>query len=150
MIWFSSATGFGSEVACRRRERGSSGGSLRGIVEIDRRNGMKGGGKDWFLYLSCFYSFFTSVCASFIFINAVVPRGLSSNLLTSFDPNSAMVLKKKKFKSRLFIKKYFCFWKINSKKVNYFLMSDNVIENKLENTFQYLVISWKMSWKITY
>jgi len=34
------------EVACRRRERGSSGGSLRGIVEIDRRNGMKGVGKD--------------------------------------------------------------------------------------------------------
>jgi hypothetical protein len=35
-------------------------------------------------------------------------------------------------------------------KVNYFLMFGNVMENKLENSFQYLVISWKMSWKITY
>lgn len=34
------------KVACRRRERGSSGGSLRGIVEIDHRTGVKGGGKD--------------------------------------------------------------------------------------------------------
>jgi hypothetical protein len=42
------------------------------------------------------------------------------------------------------------FLKVNSRKVNYFLMFDNVMENKLENSFQYLVISWKMSWKITY
>lgn len=42
------------KVACRREERGSgvavlefySGGSLRGIVVIDRRNGKKGGGMD--------------------------------------------------------------------------------------------------------
>jgi hypothetical protein len=42
------------------------------------------------------------------------------------------------------------FWKINFKKVNYFLMFGSVMENKLENIFQYLVISWKMSSKITY
>jgi len=32
----------------------------------------------------------------------------------------------------------------------YFPMFGSVIENKLENTFQCLVMSWKMSWKITY
>jgi hypothetical protein len=37
------------------------------------------------------------------------------------------------------------FWK-----VNYFSMFGSVIENKLENIFQCLVMSWKMSWKITY
>ena len=42
------------------------------------------------------------------------------------------------------------FWKVNSGKVNYFLMFGSVMENKLENTFQYFVMSWKMSWKITY
>jgi len=47
------------------------------------------------------------------------------------------------------------FWKVNSEKMNfikmnYFLMFGSVMENKLENTFQYLVMSWKMSWKITY
>jgi len=42
------------------------------------------------------------------------------------------------------------FWKVNSRKVNYFLMFDSVMENKLENVFQCLVMSWKMSWKITY
>ena len=33
------------------------------------------------------------------------------------------------------------FLKVNSRKVNYFLMYDNVMENKLENSFQYLVMS---------
>jgi len=42
------------------------------------------------------------------------------------------------------------FWKVNSGKVNYFLMFDSVMENKLKNTFQCLVMLWKMSWKITY
>ena len=32
----------------------------------------------------------------------------------------------------------------------YFPMFGSVMENKLENTFQCLVMSWKMSWKITY
>jgi hypothetical protein len=32
------------------------------------------------------------------------------------------------------------FWKMNSGKVNYFLMFGSVMENKLENTFQYLVM----------
>ena len=32
----------------------------------------------------------------------------------------------------------------------YFPMFGSVMENKLENIFQYLVMSWKMSWKITY
>ena len=32
----------------------------------------------------------------------------------------------------------------------YFSMFGSVMENKLENIFQYLVMSWKMSWKITY
>ena len=32
----------------------------------------------------------------------------------------------------------------------YFPMFGSIIKNKLENTFQYLVMSWKMSWKITY
>jgi len=40
--------------------------------------------------------------------------------------------------------------KINSEKVNYFLMFGSVMENKLENISQCLVMSWKMSWKITY
>ena len=34
---------------------------------------------------------------------------------------------------------------MNSEKVNYFLMFGSVMENKLKNTFQYLVMSWKMS-----
>jgi hypothetical protein len=42
------------------------------------------------------------------------------------------------------------FRKINFKKVNYFLIFSSVIKNKLENTFQYLVMSCKISWKITY
>jgi len=32
----------------------------------------------------------------------------------------------------------------------YFPMFGSVMENKLENTFQCLVMLWKMSWKITY
>jgi len=32
----------------------------------------------------------------------------------------------------------------------YFPMFGSVMKNKLENIFQCLVISWKMSWKITY
>jgi len=42
------------------------------------------------------------------------------------------------------------FWKNKFRKINYFLIFDSVMKNKLENIFQYLVISWKMSWKITY
>jgi hypothetical protein len=42
------------------------------------------------------------------------------------------------------------FWKVTSGKVNYFSIFGSVMKNKLENIFQYLVISWKMSWKITY
>ena len=42
------------------------------------------------------------------------------------------------------------FWKVNSEKVNYFLIFGSVIENKLENIFQCLIISWKISWKIIY
>jgi TPP-dependent trihydroxycyclohexane-1,2-dione (THcHDO) dehydratase len=40
--------------------------------------------------------------------------------------------------------------KINSRKVNYFSMFGSLIKNKLENIFQCLVMSWKISWKITY
>ena len=40
--------------------------------------------------------------------------------------------------------------KMNSEKVNYFPMFGSVMKNKLENTFQCLVMSWKTSWKITY
>jgi hypothetical protein len=40
--------------------------------------------------------------------------------------------------------------KINFKKINYFLMFGSVMKNKLENIFQCLVMSWKISWKITY
>jgi hypothetical protein len=40
--------------------------------------------------------------------------------------------------------------KMNSGKINYFPMFGSVIENKLENTFQCLIMSWKISWKITY
>ena len=40
--------------------------------------------------------------------------------------------------------------KVNSGKVNYFSMFGSVMKNKLENTFQCLIMSWKMSWKITY
>ena len=47
------------------------------------------------------------------------------------------------------------FWKVNSeklnsKKMNYFFMFGSVMENKLENIFQCLVMSCKMSCKITY
>jgi len=42
------------------------------------------------------------------------------------------------------------FKKINFEKVNYFSMFGSVMKNKLENTFQCLVMSWKMNWKITY
>ena len=42
------------------------------------------------------------------------------------------------------------FWKMNFKKVNYFSMFGSLMKNKLENTFQHLIMSWKMSWKITY
>ena len=42
------------------------------------------------------------------------------------------------------------FKKINSKKVIYFPIFGTVMKNKLENIFQCLVMSWKMSWKITY
>ena len=34
--------------------------------------------------------------------------------------------------------------------MNYFPIFGSVMENKLENTFQYLVMSWKMNWNITY
>jgi len=37
------------------------------------------------------------------------------------------------------------FYKVNSEKVNYFLIFSSVMKNKLENTFQCLVMSWKMS-----
>jgi hypothetical protein len=37
------------------------------------------------------------------------------------------------------------FEKVNSRKVNYFPIFDSVMKNKLENTFQCLVMSWKMS-----
>ena len=33
------------------------------------------------------------------------------------------------------------FRKVNSRKVNYFLIFSNVMKNKLENTFQYLIMS---------
>jgi hypothetical protein len=32
------------------------------------------------------------------------------------------------------------FWKVNFKKINYFSMFGNIIENKLENIFRYLVM----------
>ena len=41
-------------------------------------------------------------------------------------------------------------WEVNSRKINYFSMFDIVMENKLENTFQCLVMLQKMSWKIGY
>jgi len=37
------------------------------------------------------------------------------------------------------------FRKMNSGKINYFLMFGSVMKNKLENNFQHLVMSWKMS-----
>jgi hypothetical protein len=40
--------------------------------------------------------------------------------------------------------------KINSRKVKYFSIFGGIMESKLENTFQCLVILLKMSWKITY
>jgi hypothetical protein len=30
------------------------------------------------------------------------------------------------------------------------MMFDSVMKNKLKNIFQYLIMLWKMSWKITY
>jgi hypothetical protein len=57
------------------------------------------------------------------------------------------------YKARLFAGKYVFFGKwILGKWISekYFLIFSSVMENKLENTFQCLVMSWKMSWKITY
>ena len=42
------------------------------------------------------------------------------------------------------------FLKVNFRKVNYFMMFDGVMKIKLENTFQCLVMSWKINWKVTY
>ena len=42
------------------------------------------------------------------------------------------------------------FEKVNSGKMNYFLIFDSVMKNKLENTFQCLIMLWKISWKIIY
>jgi hypothetical protein len=59
------------------------------------------------------------------------------------------------FKAPFVCWKVVSFWKVNSgkvnsRKVNYFSMFGSVMENKLENTFQCLVMSWKISWKINY
>ena len=53
------------------------------------------------------------------------------------------------FEPRLFVGKFF-FKKVNSGKVNYFLIFGSVMKNKLENIFQCLVMLWEMSLKITY
>jgi hypothetical protein len=37
------------------------------------------------------------------------------------------------------------FFKVNFGKVNYFIMFGSVMEKKLENTFQCLVMLWKIS-----
>jgi hypothetical protein len=42
------------------------------------------------------------------------------------------------------------FEKVDFKKINNFLIFNNMIKNRLENIFQYLFMLWKMSWKITY
>jgi hypothetical protein len=52
-------------------------------------------------------------------------------------------------KSSFFLKKLFS-WKMNSWKVNYFSMFGNVMENKLKNIFRYLIMLWKINWKIIY
>jgi hypothetical protein len=44
-----------------------------------------------------------------------------------------------------FFKKKINFGKVNYRKVNYFSMFGSVMKNKLENIFQYLVMSWKIS-----
>ena len=45
----------------------------------------------------------------------------------------------------------FVYWKVVLFwKVNYSSMFDNIMKNKLENTFQYLIMLWKINWKITY
>ena len=54
-----------------------------------------------------------------------------------------------KIKACLFAEKFF-FKKINSEKVNYFLIFGSLMKNKLENIFQCLIMPWKMSWNITY
>jgi len=46
--------------------------------------------------------------------------------------------------------KIIIFFKVNFKKINYFLMFGSVMKNKLENILQCLVMSWKIRWKITY
>jgi hypothetical protein len=55
-----------------------------------------------------------------------------------------MLIKKKKENSSK-VAPFVCwkivfFWKVNSGKVNYFLMFGSVMENKLENIFQCLVV----------
>ena len=42
------------------------------------------------------------------------------------------------------------FKKVNSSKVNYFVIFSIVMKNKLENIFQYLVMLWKIGWERTY
>ena len=43
------------------------------------------------------------------------------------------------YMSDLFLESKF-FWKVNSRKVNYFMMFDSVMKNKLENIFQCFVM----------
>jgi hypothetical protein len=54
-------------------------------------------------------------------------------------------IKRQKTKAPFVCLKVVFFWKVNSGKVNYFSMFGSVMKNKLENTFQCLIMSWKMS-----
>jgi len=54
------------------------------------------------------------------------------------------------FRLHLFTGKLFPFEKWIPGKVNYFQMFGSIMKNELKNTFQYLVVLWKMNWKIIY
>jgi len=100
------------------------------------------------------------ICSSLLFLEPTSTYLLVSSSLSSTDSSgSARERIEKECSSTLplvAIKALFICWKVsfffkvNFGKVNYFLMFGSVMENKLENTFQCLVISWKMSWKIIY
>jgi len=61
------------------------------------------------------------------------------------DMPSSILLKPRLFVGKLFFFLKLFSWKVNSLKVNYFPMFGSVMENELENTFQYLIMLWKMN-----
>jgi hypothetical protein len=89
-------------------------------------------------------------CYACHYVNQVLTVGFRNNAFSIRDPEITNYIKDLFICCKVIFFKKMNFKKVNSGKVNYFLMFGSVVENRLENTFQCLVMSWKMSWKITY